>query len=218
MKELAVIIGCWQIQQQPIHQTVVDNIISFIDNSNIDTVVVSSEHTAITIDNQGSNQWFENEKQMFYNEQGITWIRNLWKSSLPSATLAVNDRILNHLWNKNCISLSHQWQLEYLLNHAEPKFDRIWYFGIGWNIGMRRDSIGWGHLCDSIRYQQVSVLEIATKKSCSLVNSQPTEQVLLSQCRFAHPNFSNSDWQNIQDDTYVKQGLQWDHTALTQYI
>jgi hypothetical protein len=218
MRSLAVIIGCWEIHQQPIHQTVVNNIISFIDNTDIDTVVLSSTHTAITNDNQGINKWFDYEKRMFYDEQGITWIRDLWQNTLPTGELAVNQRILNHNWSRSCVSMAHQWQLEYLLNHATPKFDRVWYFGIGWNIGVRRDGIGWGQLCDSIKYCQVEPLEIITKQTCIAVNSQPTEKVLLSCCKFDHPDFANSDWQNIDSDIYVKQGFDWDHSALTQYI
>lgn len=218
MRSLAVIIGCWEVHQQPIHQSTVDNIISFVDNSDIDTIVVSSAHTMITPENQGYNKWFDHEKRMFYDEQGVNWIRNLWQYSLPSSKLAVNQHILNHTWNRDCISMSHQWQLEYLLNHATPKFDRVWYFGIGWNIGVRRDSIGWGQLCDSIRYQQVEPVDIITKKTCVVVNSQPHDRVSLDQCRFEHPDFTNSDWTNTELDVYVKQDLLWDHTALTQYI
>jgi hypothetical protein len=218
MRSLAVIIGCWGIHQQPIHQTIVKNIISFIDNNDIDTVVLSSTHTPITNDNQGSNKWFDYEKRMFYDEQGVTWIRNLWQDTLPDGELTVNQHILNHKWSRSCISMAHQWQLEYLLNHAEPKFDRVWYFGIGWNIGVRRDGIGWGQLCDSIKYRQVKPLEIITKQTCTAVNSQPTERVTLLNCRFDHPDFVNSDWQNIEADIYVKKDLEWDHRALSQYI
>lgn len=218
MKSLAVIIGCWEIHQQPIHQVVVDNIITFIDNTDIDTVVLSSAHTAINSDNQGFNKWFDQEKRMFYDEQGITWIRNLWQSSLTSPSIQINQKLLNHKWSRSCISMSHQWQLEYLLNSATPKFDRVWYFGIGWNMGIRRDHIGWGHLCESIKYHQVSSIEIATKQNCIVVNSQPNDQVPLKKCKFEHPDFTKSDWKNIESDVYIKQGLEWDHSALTQYI
>jgi hypothetical protein len=218
MKSLAVIIGCWEMHQQPLHQIVVDNIISFISSNDIDTVVLSSAHTAIDIDNQGPNCWFDQEKRMFYDEQGITWIRNLWKTSLPTSNIRINQKILNHKWSRSCISISHQWQLEYLLNSARPRFDRVWYFGIGWNIGVRRDDIGWGHLCESIKYHQVLPVEISTKQNCIVVNSQPNDQVALDKCNFEHPDFANSDWKNTESDVYVKQGLEWDHLALTQYI
>jgi hypothetical protein len=116
------------------------------------------------------------------------------------------------------MSMSQQWQLEYLLNHSIPKFDRIWYFGIGWNIGVRRDNIGWGHLCDSIKFQQVELIEIATKQNCVAVNSQPYATIPLTERKFSYPDFNNSDWKITDSGEIVKQNLEWNHLLLEQYV
>ena len=218
MKSAAVIIGCWAIHQQPIHRTLVKNIVDYINcNTDIETVLLSNKRSHIT------NHWADVESRIFFDEQGVTWVREQWQKAKQinssSNTVETDPLILNQNWNnKQCISISEQWQLEYLLNHDLQDIQSVWYFGIGFNFGLRRDDIGWGHLCDLIRFNHVKPVDIMTRSDLVTVHCEPFSGRKPPQCDFEHPDFSGTDWKEVSPKTYKKTSLTWDHSAVTDFI
>ena len=218
MSSVVIISGCWQQHQQPIHQDLVTNILSFIDGrDDIQSVLLSNRNGEI------DSPWFDNERRIFSEEQGINWIRESWHTAKKNTVITgmqTNTQILQHDWkNRLCISISEQWQLEYLLTHDLDTVNNVWYLGIGFNMGLRREGIGWGNLCDSIRYRSIPRnLSILTKSDCVSVNCEPYSDKLPQLRKFAHPDFSKSDWKKIQHNTYKKTTLEWNHSDLTDFV
>jgi len=215
MTSAAVIIGCWQEHQQPVHQEVISNIISFINNNKFSAILVSAAHNKLIKDNQGINNWIDSEERIFHSEQGVDWIRQQYQSAVKDRThrafATPNRLILDHNWqDKECISISEQWQLEYLLNHDLSYIDSVWYFGIGWNLGVKQDKIGWGQLCDLIRYKHVArPINVLTNKTCVVENLEPYAGKHFTQCEFSHPNFIKTDWKETELNIYTKTNWDW---------
>jgi hypothetical protein len=216
MTAAAIIIGCWQEHQQSIHQEITNEIISFINtNHDINTILISAEHNKITEENQGHNNWYNTEKRIFYDEQGVTWIRNHFLTATEKRNrLAFStpcESILNYNWkNKNCISISEQWQLEYLLTRDFKNINQLWYFGIGWNLGVKQSGIGWGQLCDLVAYNHiVSSIQILTNRKCVAENLEPYSGKHFTQCQFAYPDFDRTEWKEKETDIYIKTNWQW---------
>jgi hypothetical protein len=225
MTAAAVIIGCWEEHSQPIHQQIYQNIIDDINNNhNIKTVILSSCHVSIDTNNQGNNLWFDHEKEIFLDNQGVNWIRELWKRAQIDNQAAkfanVNQLILHHRWDdKFCISLSEQWQIEYLLNNVLDSTTEIRYYGIGWNFGVQRDPIGWGQLCNLIKFKHIrNPIDILVNRNCVAVNADHGSGKHYSKCRFEYPDFSKSDWQQIEHNTYIKKTPEWDYCNLADFV
>jgi len=211
---IAIIIGCWQQHSTTRHREVYQQIINFVCNSpTIEAVVFSDKHTAITQD-----PWHKNTREIFLNSQGVDWIRRHYldlatKNADKAFGVTCAESLLNHNWNnKTCIAISEQWQLEYLLRHDFNHIKNVWYFGVGWNTGVQRDYIGWGQLCDLIKFNHVpNAFNILTKKSCCLVNTTVDPNIHYTKCVFEYPEFDNSDWELVVDDVHVKTTKNWNY-------
>ncbi len=207
---VAVIIGCWEEHTQNIHAKAINNIIQFIESSNsIHTILLSDYHTKINSEIQGPNRWYSNAEEIFYSQQGVDWIKRYWKQlDTTQKFVNVSSKILNHSWKKPCISISEQWQLSYLLNHDFSETTNVWYFGIGWNFGIKRDYIGWGQLCDLVRAKHIiKPINILTHRYCVLANLSTSPNFQLT--KFDYPNFDKSDWKPLENDVYIKTSLEW---------
>jgi hypothetical protein len=211
---LAIIIGCWQQHLTELHQEVYQQIINFVcDSPAIQTVVISDKHTAITQD-----PWHKNTREIFFDSQGVDWIRRYYvelasRNAGSAFGVTVAETLLNCNWNnKTCIAISEQWQLEYLLRNDFSHIKNVWYFGVGWNVGVQRDYIGWGQLCDSVKFNHVpNTFNILTKKACCLVNVTTDPNVHYTKCVFEYPSFDHSDWDVVTDDIHVKTTRDWNY-------
>ena len=204
---VAVIIGCWAEHTQQQHRDCYQRIINFVHNSPfISDIVLSGNHCNLDSNTQGPNQWYSNSQRVFYDEQGVEWVRKLWSLPQPASFATVEPSIRDHVWQKQCLAAWEQWQLEYLINHVFTQTQNIWYMGIGWSWGLRRDPLGWGQACDLIRHQHIRHMNILTSKSLILDNLATHEDFELSD--FAVPDLSN-DWGLISHDVYAKISLEW---------
>lgn len=204
---IAVIIGAWEDHTNPIIHQCLINIVKFVESkSSIDTIILSGNHVKLDETNQGANQWYTNARQIFLDEQGVDWVRRFWAIPKPATFATVSSLVKDYNWNKKCISIWEQWQLEYLLNHVVTHQQNIWYFGAG--LGVRRDPIGWGQLTDSIHYNHVRNLNILTKQSCMLNNS--LDHPNFKKSTFTNPELDQHGWCLVEDDIYVKSTSNWD--------
>ena len=214
MKSAAVIIGCWA-EHQPRHQQLISNIIDFVSTDDFDTILVSAEHNKLDNNTQGPNNWIDTEKRIFYTEQGVDWIRQQYHSAVEKrnrlAFSTASRSILDHDWQgKNCVAVSEQWQLEYMMNHNLAHVKQVWYFGIGWNLGVKQSGIGWGQLCDLISHDHIRPqIDILTNRTCILENLEPYSGKHFTQCQFDYPVLTSTEWKETQPNIDIKTNWQW---------
>ena len=106
--------------------------------------------------------------------------------------------------------MSEQWQLEYMMNHNLAHVKQVWYFGIGWNLGVKQSGIGWGQLCDLISHDHIRPqIDILTNRTCILENLEPYSGKHFTQCQFDYPVLTSTEWKETQPNIYIKTNWQW---------
>lgn len=204
---IAVIINAWQELDSKQQTSCCEQIISFLEaRPNIHCLVLAATHFEITDLNQGPNHWYSNTKRLLHDEQGVDWIRRYWHYRPQDCFASANAMIRDHDWQgRACLALWEQWQLEYLLNHPYAMIQNVWYFGMG--LGVRRDPLGWGQLCDLIKCGHVGAVNILMHKDCVLENLGDGKSY--KDATFIEPEFCEKDWQNLGDDVYLRRSLEW---------
>jgi hypothetical protein len=204
MKSAAIIIGCWEEHShnlliQECYHTINSTIMN---NPDIETVWLSGNHVAVEM-----NDWYQTSNRIFFEEQGVDWIRRLWHMDKAESFATVADVIKLHDYSpRQQLIIWEGWQLEYLLNHEFKHIECLYYFGIGWNFGVKRDKIGWGQTCDLIKHNHIRPLKLATVKGCVLSNLETHNN--FRKCDFATPDFTEHNWQ-VENNIIVKQDLNW---------
>lgn len=212
MSNLVIVSGCWQHQQQDIQIECMQNICHAIDSmQNCAAVILSANHARLDTSHH-DRIWCDTERRYFFSEQGITWMRDSYLCELERRqqySNSVNLSISNHgFCGPELVAASLQWQLWYLLEHVYTQVDTVWYFGIGWNLGVRRDPIGWGHLLDLCRHHQITrPIAIKTRRQCTLVNVD-VFGTTHEHSRFTWPEFDR-DWTAQTQDVFVCADIDW---------
>jgi hypothetical protein len=204
---IAVVLNAWEELDQPIQQQCFETTLQVIDSiSSISTVLLASTHVTLDKSNQGINQWYNNAKQIFVDEQGVDWVRRYWSIPRGPGFATHNSKIRDHDYQqKLCLAIWEQWELEYLLNHFLTQETNIWYFGSG--LGVRRDPMGWGQLCDLIRHNHVRPMNILTHRHGITFNTQSQED--FKQSKFTWVDWEQTDWKDIGNDVMLKTTLNW---------
>lgn len=200
----AIIIGCWEEHyDNPMIRQCYKNINNEImSNKDIETVWLSGNHVPIE-----HNIWYENSDKIFNKEQGVDWVRRFWFLDKGEEFVNTADVIKwFHYEGKTKLLLWEQWQIEWLLNHSFKHIDTLFYFGIGWNYGVKRDPIGWGQICDSINYGHIKNRKLVTKENCVLSNKNTDPD--FRKTTFDVPNFNEHNWKK-DSNYYVKMDLNW---------
>jgi hypothetical protein len=207
---MAIIIGCWQDHAQPIHKRLFQDILEFTNNCpQIEVVAVSTQHCSVQ-----NSLWAQTADAIFFDEQPVDWIRRCYTNLSTKRFTNLNLFMDNNEWNNKVkISIVEQWQLEYLLNHVYTHVKNVYYFGVGWNVGVQRDYIGWGHLSQSIQHGHVRPINLLTHEKLSLVNTNTSNDHLhYTQCNFEYPDFSNNLWAQLANTSLrYKQDYTWNY-------
>jgi hypothetical protein len=204
MKSAAIIIGCWEEHyHNPLIRECFNNINSTImNNPDIETVWLSGNHVEVEM-----NDWYRLSNRIFLEEQGVDWIRRLWHMDKGESFANIADVIKWYNYSpRQQLIIWEGWQLEYLLNHEFKHIECLYYFGIGWNFGVKRDNIGWGQTCDLIKHNHISPRKLATVEGCVLTNLETHKDFRKSD--FATPDFTQHNWQ-FENNIIVKQDLNW---------
>ena len=208
---IAVIIGCWEDHKDTAivqcYNNIIDNIIQ---NKSIHSIILSGNHSKITNKNQGPNQWYSKSEDIFLNEQGVAWIRDQWNfSNNQDSSFSADPSYLikDYNWNLNCITASEQWQIEYLMNHIFIDTVNVWFYGIGWNYGVMRDPIGWGHFYDLMKFNHIKQRNLLTNTSCIMINDN-SGKMNPDNDNFIHPHPARSDdlpgWDHVSEKIFIK--------------
>ncbi len=204
MKSAAIIIGCWEEHSHnPLIQECYHKINSTImNNPDIETVWLSGNHVEVEM-----NTWYQTSNRIFHKEQGVDWIRRLWHMDKDKSFATVSDVIKLHNYSpRQQLIIWEGWQLEYLLNHEFKHIECLYYFGIGWNFGVKRDNIGWGQTCDLIKHNHIRPRKLATVEGCVLSNLETHKN--FRKTDFSTPDFTKHNW-HVENNIIVKQDLNW---------
>ena len=204
MKTAAIIIGCWE--QHTHNPTIVqcyERILNTIyGDSDIETVWLGGNNLSVLPEN-----WYQNSKQIFVDECGVDWVRRAFTQRSYSKYATASDLIVRQQFNgKPRLLVWDGWQIEHLLNHTFAHIEKLQYFGIGWDTGVKRDPVGWGHACDLIKHKHIQPREIVASEDCVLSNI--TKPNYFRSAEFDKPNFAQHNWQLV-DSVYTKQDLDW---------
>jgi hypothetical protein len=210
------IIGCWEDHVNPTIQECYRSILKIIPAIPGPKIIcLSGNHNSIDED------WlcFKNSQRVFDTEQGVQWIKHIWQNkqfkllqSAPGDCFATASKELYECNYQDSTSyvIWHQAQVEYLLNHVYPEVENLWYFGIGWNLGVMRDPIGWGQMCDLLRFNHVRQRNLFTVKSCVLSNTTSSNHGFKYD-KFAHPELSEYNWREVQPNLFHKKDFSWQY-------
>jgi hypothetical protein len=204
---IAVILNAWSELDQDIQQKCFDTTLEVIDSiPGISTILLACTHVTMDQHNQGPNLWYDNAKKIFVDEQGVDWVRRYWQVARDPGFATHNPVIRDHDYQgKLCVAIWEQWELEYLLNHCLTQDKNIWYFGSG--MGVRRDPMGWGQLCDLIRWNHVRPMNLLTHRHGITVNTRSSNNY--KQSRFTWVDWTQTDWKDIGNDVVLKTTLDW---------
>lgn len=205
---MAIIIGCWEDHIQPVHKKLFQDILEFTNNCpQIEVVAVSTQHCGVQ-----NPLWTQSAKTIFFDEQPVDWVRRYYTNLSTKQFTNLNVYMDNHDWNNKVkISIVEQWQLEYLLNHVYAHIKNVYYFGVGWNVGVQRDYVGWGQLAQSIQHGHVRPVNILTHEKLSLVNAS-NDHLHYTRCDFEYPDFSNNHWVPLANTNLrYKQDYNWNY-------
>jgi hypothetical protein len=204
---IAVVLNAWADLDQPSHQQCFDTTLRVIDSMpSITTVLLAGTHVTLDQETQGPNCWFDNSKKIFVDEQGVDWVRRYWSVARDPGFTTHNSKIRDHNYQgKLCLGIWEQWELEYLLNHYLLQEKNIWFFGSG--LGVRRDPMGWGSLCDLIKHKHVRPMHILTHQHGIAFNTQSDSWYKKS--KFTWVNWDQTDWQDIGNNIRLKTTLEW---------
>lgn len=203
MKTAAIIIGCWEEHTQPTVLECYERIVNTINrDSSIETVWLNGDHLQTM-----PEVWYSNSRQVFVEECGVDWVRRAFEVA-PRSQFATASHMITqqHFDNRLRLIVWEGWQVEYLLNHRFQHIERLHYFGIGWNKGVKRDHVGWGQTCDLMRHKHIRPRELVATPGCVLSNIAPHKDFRLFE--FDKPNFEEHNWQK-QNGLYVKKDLDW---------
>jgi hypothetical protein len=209
LPSMAIVIGCWEDHIHPSQKKLFQEILDFTNScQQIEVVVVPNQHCVVT-----NPVWEESARSIFFDEQPVDWIRRYYTNLQTKQFTRLSRLLDNDTWaNKVRISIAEQWQLEYLLNHVYPHIKNVYYFGIGWNVGMQRDYVGWGQLCQSVKHKHVQPVNILTHETLSLVNASVNNNLHYTKCVFEYPDFSNNDWISLDHNGIrYKQDYNWSY-------
>jgi len=207
---IAIICNAWAELDKEIHKKSFQVTLECIDShSSIESILLAGTHVNLDKENQGPNNWYDNSRTIFVDEQGVDWIRRLWQLARDTNQVHFrhNPFVRDHNYHgRPCIGIWEQWQLEWLLNHYFPHIENVWYFGAG--LGVRRDPFGWAQLCDLIKFKHVRPLNILSHKFGMINNRQNSHD--FSQLDFEYIEWDQlPNWQFVNDDVLVKTDLEW---------
>jgi hypothetical protein len=169
---IAILIDCWYQGNSPPNSILFSNILKFIENPNIKTVILASYTRAEHIDSNAL--WYENYNDFFYKKQTHNRIRNLFTShkiyQTTHSVMTTDPRILYYTNNnKFQIAMNWYWEIEhYLVIHSEIK--NIYVFGTAWENCVRTRPLGYEEL--KRKFQNINIF---TDPTCTLnmIGRQP---------------------------------------------
>ena len=192
---LAVLIDCWDRPINPLHKIpssdIRRNILSFIDSSNINTVVMASY--SCPSDMRAQNIWNNNYHKLFNSSEVPNDIFDLYQSHLGSSEhLNGQDEEHTHqdilkYYNRTKfqISMLWLWELKYYLK-INPEIKNIYVFGAVWEICVKDRPLGY------LSLSNLEGINILTDTRC-VKTIASTEYLDLSQ---------DKNWIQLDDTIY----------------
>ena len=200
---IAILIDNWEENIPSLDQTY-KNIVEFIHNNNIQTVVLATyEYNIFTHFN---TDWMNRSHQIFYDAVSDK-NKNAWRTAVidhssislrsPWATKNGNlledgrgrntsDIILNMNYSGVKLFCHRAQEIVWYLDNHQPDVKNIWYFGQAWEMCVRDRALGYINLSTSLPH-----LSHLTKQDCVLKLNR------------THPGHEHMEqWKQIHNDIY----------------
>ena len=182
---IAILIDCWNNGDTPPNKILFENILEFIENPNIHTVVLAS-YNANPEYLKSDAIWYQNYKKMFYENQPLRKIRDLFNAHKFYTTdykvETTDTRILNYeSASKFQIAMNWCWELEYYLT-LHPEIKNVYVLGTAWESCVKIRPLGYEQLAE------IDNINILTNPSCILTMDAD------------HPDLNNDkNWEPLTD-------------------
>lgn len=189
---IAILIDCWDLGDTPPNARLYSNILDFLKNSNIETVVLASYHANAEMRNS-TDIWYENYDTLFFKTQPLRKVKNLYNLQkiyhFTDYARRTDPRILNYVCSdKFQIAMLWSWQLEYYLQW-NPRFKNIYVLGAAWEQCIKKRPLGYSQLTE------ITNANILIETNCILTLDA------------THPVLTNDqEWQQITDTIWKYYG------------
>jgi hypothetical protein len=189
---IAILIDCWDLGYSPPNNKLFENILEFVENPNIHTIVLAS-YNAKPEHLNSNTIWYRNYNELFYDKQPLRKIQDLFNVHKLYTNIrkieTTDPKILNYKSpSKFQISMHWTWQLEYYLS-LNPEIKNVYVLGASWEECVKMRPLGYEQL------REINGINI-------LIN--PNNILTMSA---KHPNLNNNgNWKHIENNI-------WKYTA-----
>ena len=182
---IAILIDCWDLGDTPPNKILFANILKFIENPNIHTIILAS-YNARPEHLESDAVWYKNYNELFDMQQPLRKMKDLlnvhkiYQTNYPIET--TDPRILHYESpSKFQISMNWCWQLEYYLS-LHPEIKNVYVLGTAWESCVKIRPLGYEQLTE------VNGINILTNPSCILTMDAE------------HPDLTNDkNWEQLTD-------------------
>ena len=161
--DVVILIDCWENYGtvNKYRQKMFNNIVDSIEIIDPKLIVLASYQSNELFDNnlQKNNKWFSTFFEYFPDFKNRLCGRPNYETS---------NTILWHNFNNLQIALTHQWQLDFVLNQNNIELNRAWFFGMHWHACLRNRELGWHNLKWYYKTKYRKDIDILFKDNCSL--------------------------------------------------
>jgi hypothetical protein len=185
---IAILIDCWDNGDTPPNALLFSNIISFINNPLIKTVVLASYNARPEHINSNAI-WYRNYNELFYDKQPLRKIRDLssvhkfYQTEHPIET--TDTRILNYQSSdKFQIAMNWSWELEYYLS-LNPEIKNVYVLGAAWESCIKIRPLGYEQLTE------INGINVLIDTTC----------ILTMDAKYPNPS-KDQNWQHIENNIW----------------
>jgi len=148
---IAILIDCWEhlTDQHKIYPETWNNIITAIENKNIQTVVLSTY--TYDIKTHWNSEWFTNAHHIFFNgnPRQEDWVRTLPESigTAPGYIYQTAKTIFDYEFSNQLKFMLHDSDmLKWYIEEVVPHIKNLWFFGCHWDLCLKERPIGFENL------------------------------------------------------------------------
>jgi hypothetical protein len=185
---IAILIDCWNHGDTPPNDVLFSNILKFIKNPSIKTVVLASYNARPEHVNSNAI-WYRNYNELFYDKQPLRKIQDLFnvhKIYQTEHSIETTDpRILHYIDDGIFqIAMNWSWELDYYLT-LHPEIKNVYVLGAAWESCVKIRPLGYEQLTE------INGINILIETTCILTMDAK------------HPDLSKEkDWQHVENNIW----------------
>jgi len=157
--DIVILIDCWADGPTALRGQMCQNIRTAIDQIKPRLAVLATYESSEIFDpGLTHNQWIS----AFWNRFPD------FEDALIEGSRATHPSIMDLRLDCEQVAATRWWQFQYLLDRMDRIPDRIWFFGLHWNICLRDRELGWHNIRYHFKHNTRHDTDIMFRDDCSL--------------------------------------------------